>query len=248
MYASPWVVPDGVPRLESGVPHVWAIDIAYRGEQDQAVLPSDERQRAERFGTPELRGRWIATRVALRTILAGYLDLDPRAVPLVISERGKPHLEPRFESDLTFNLSHSGDLAMVVVGRGGIGVDIEKIRPFDQMDRFVARFFADEEGRGLYTLPPDERVIAFFRCWTRKEAILKAIGVGLQAPLDAVVVDWNDEPAPRVRAVPAGPNVPPPEEWSLRNVPLGANFAGAIASDLPIENVAHLVWQRRTIL
>src|SRR6185437_13365442 len=162
-------------------------------------------------------------------IIGHYLKTPPAAVRLVYGRHGKPGLAGGDAPPaLTFNVSHSGDLALIALTRARmIGVDLEDIRPdFATLD-VAARFFAPAEVAALWSLPSDQRVIGFFNCWTRKEAYVKARGEGLSAPLDQFVVSLvPGEPAALLRS-----DADPREvaRWSLRALDLGPDRVGALA-------------------
>ena len=155
-----------------------------------AWLSPEEKERAAR-GRPGWRRRFLRTRTALRQILAGYCDTVPDEVALRCDERGKPALadsqngtEAGRAAPLAFNLSHSRDLALCIVGEmGEVGVDVERVRADRPLDRLARRYFSPEE---VDFCRRDPGTTGFFRIWTRKEALLKAAGAGLSRPLAQV--------------------------------------------------------------
>ncbi len=175
------------PALSDGV-HVWSDRV---GEQDHdeafGLLDADERARAARFRFAGHRARFVARRAFLRRVLAGYLAVTPRTIRYRTTGTGRPELDP--PSSLNFSTSHSEGLAVVAVaGQHLVGVDIERVRPiWDGID--IARaLFARREYEHLRATPDEERSVAFLRLWTRKEACVKALGLGLSVPLDTVDV------------------------------------------------------------
>ena len=194
-----------------------------------ATLDADERRRAARFAIERDRRRFVVARGALRTVLGRYLETSPAAVRLGYGQYGKPQLDRGDATPaLTFNVSHAGDRALIAVTGGrAVGVDLEEIRPdFATMD-VARRFFAPAEVAALWSLPPDQQVVGFFNCWTRKEAYVKARGEGLSAPLDRFVVSVAPgEPAALLRS-----DIDPREvaRWSLRALDLGSDYVGALA-------------------
>ncbi len=155
------------------------------------TLTADERERAARFHFEKHRRRVIVARGILRSIIARYFGIDAWRDPGIstYSAKGKPALaEPKIE-DFGFNLSHSGDLALYAFAPGApIGVDVEIIRPVDEMDAIAKRFFSPLEYDMLQRVPPVDQIEAFFCCWTRKEAYIKAEGLGFWIPLDSFAV------------------------------------------------------------
>lgn len=170
--------------------HVWRI----RLDQQLAVmcllwemLSDDERARAAQFRFARDRDRFIVAHAALRSILSGYLGIAPSSVRFRTSAYGKPAIDGT--PFLRFNLSHSGDLALcAIAGEREVGVDIEQIRSDLDWEGLARRFFSAEEVAALEALDPGDRLEGFIRCWTRKEAYLKARGEGLALPLDSFSV------------------------------------------------------------
>lgn len=169
------------------------------------VLSRDERQRAERFRFVEHRQRYVVARASLRRLLAERLRVDPRAIELVENSYGKPKLAPVHGSvGLEFNLSHSEALAVYAFTTGSaVGVDVEMIRHVPDADDLAESFFSPRETAALRALPPDQRSLAFLACWTRKEAFIKALGLGLSFPLDAFDVTIEPDAAARITRVDA---------------------------------------------
>jgi 4'-phosphopantetheinyl transferase len=155
------VAPDDRKAPPEDEIHVWLAQLDVPGWPRDSELPASERERAGRFGDARRRGRWTASRWALRGVLARYLDQPPAAIELRVAEGGKPALAAP-ATDLRFNLSHSGELAMVAVAAGReVGVDVQRT---------------------------GSRPAAFYLAWTQREAIAKCLGSGLWAPLPAGAV------------------------------------------------------------
>ena len=162
------------------------------------VLSHAERQRAMRFRHLIDRRRFIAVRASLRQLVAAELDMDPREPAIEVGTYGKPRLTGECAlSGLQFNVSHSGDVAVIVLTRSRhVGVDVEVVRPLADMDVLVEQNFSRREREEYAELHSDMRTIAFFNCWTRKEALIKAWGYGLSYPLDQFDVSLKPhEPA-----------------------------------------------------
>lgn len=167
---------------------VWLIDLAEPGVEAiaSAVLTAEERARAARFVHPADQRRFVIGRAAMRGLLGQALDVAPARAPLAVSDTGKPVLLGP-PAPISFNLSHSRDVAVLAIGPAlDLGVDIEAVAA--PADGVAQRFFAPEEIAALAPLSGDALAKAFTRIWTRKEAVLKAIGAGLRAPLDGFVV------------------------------------------------------------
>ena len=170
-----------------GEVHVWRVELDC-AERDitalTAMLSPTEGQRASRFRSVQLRQRWSVAHGALRSILARYAGTEPASLRFGAGSNGKPELRPPIQN-ISFSLSHTGSLAMLAVASGErVGVDAELIRPGIEVEELSRRFFSRAEADEILALPRESRLEAFFACWTRKEAILKAIGVGLSEGLD----------------------------------------------------------------
>jgi 4'-phosphopantetheinyl transferase len=182
-----------------GEAHVWRVELDCADATIAALAASlspAERKKAARFQTAPLRERWIVARGALRHILARYAGTEPSSLRFAVGPNGKPMLCPPMQ-DISFNLSHTGGLAFVAVACGEqIGIDAEIVRSGIDVENLSRRFFCSAEADEILALPHGSRFAAFFTCWTRKEAILKALGSGLSAPLDRFrVTVGTDEPA-----------------------------------------------------
>lgn len=205
---------------------VWSLAAA-RDEVASLVqgLSADERARAERFLSPADRDAFIAGRARLRNIISTYTSVPAAALRFGYGEAGKPFVENAKAPQ--FNLSHSGSwAALAICADDPIGIDIETIRPIEE--RIAERFFSSEEVRRLSSLPSDGQLAGFFRCWTRKEAVVKARGGGLNIPLDTFSVSVKDERYPTMLHV----DGETPEEtacWKMFDFEPASGLAGAVA-------------------
>jgi 4'-phosphopantetheinyl transferase len=158
--------------------HIWSRELTISHEQAtqmSSCLSSDEIKRANQFRFPHHRQRFIAARYTLRHLLSLYLRLTPQEIVFSYTATKKPYLASR---SLSFNLSHTGDKALFAIAQGGdIGIDMEKQECFLNED-LAQRFFSKVEYQALMHLSPEQRTTGFYHLWTRKEALLKAIGVG----------------------------------------------------------------------
>lgn len=170
----------------------WWVELdlpADRRDAVATVLSERERARAARFRRERDAHRWSVARGALRHILGEALGVASAGLEFDEGEHGKPSVRGAGARGLAFNLSHSGGMALVAVTDGHeIGADVEEIVAMDDMSLVAERHFAPEERAALFALPEPERLDAFFRIWTRKEAYIKAIGHGLSHPLDRFAV------------------------------------------------------------
>jgi len=162
----------------------------------------------------------------MRILLGAYLEADPAGLCFTYAERGKPQLPDH--PGLGFNLSNSEDLALLGVVRGAeIGVDVEFQKPMPDLEQIATRFFSASEVAALAEVPAERKKLAFFNCWTRKEAYLKALGVGLAAPLDSFAVTLIPGEAPRMLTLQG--NVESASRWFLHHLVPAEEFVGAIA-------------------
>ncbi len=165
------------------------------------MLSPDEENRASRFHFPLDRERFIIARGALRYLLTRYLQLPAREVRFHYGPQGKPTLDP---PSFSFNVSHTQNIAVFAVAAAGrnVGIDVEKAQHDFKVREIAERYFSVSECAELFSLPADLQNQAFFRCWTRKEAYLKASGEGLHTPLDSFSVSLTpSEPASFRRGV-----------------------------------------------
>jgi 4'-phosphopantetheinyl transferase len=168
-----------------------------------ALLDPSERERSARFHFERDRDAFVASHSWLRTLLGHYLQTDPRSLEFLFGKYGKPTIR---SAAIHFNLSHSGAMAACAVTRDHeVGIDIERVRPLPDLESIARRFFDPEDSGKLLELGEEERVSAFFRYWTRKEAYVKAIGARLMEIQ------------------------PPAANWSLIDLDAGPDYAAAVA-------------------
>ena len=216
--------------LSSGEVHVWRARLEQPREvQDEFLRTLDlaERERAGRFHFEKHRRRFILGRGFLRLLLGRYLKIAPEEVRFAYGPYGKPSLAGEHEaSRVRFNASHSHELAIYgFVEDRTIGVDVEYNKPEFAGEDIARHFFSAYEVMKLLELPESERTAAFFRCWTRKEAYIKALGSGLSHPLDQFDVTLGpDEPAALIRD---HRDAQATSRWSMFNLELDG-YAGAV--------------------
>ena len=164
----------------------------------ERLLNQVELERAERLIDRQVRNRFIAGRGLLRESLANYLNRSPASLLLATSEHGKPFLSDGHHNDgLSFNLSHSGDLAIMAIAKHcQLGIDLEQLRDNLPFRAMAQQFFSRREQTDLFSLPVELQPAAFYRCWTRKEAYLKGCGSGFSRPSNLCDVSlFPDQPA-----------------------------------------------------
>jgi 4'-phosphopantetheinyl transferase len=165
------------------------------GRGDWEFLIPREQAKAERFRLPNKRHEYVQARSLLRALLGCYLQCAPTEVPIEYADYGKPYLPEGL--GLYFNVSHTDGLAVLTFSKQRVGVDVERLRPMPDARDLVARFLSRHESLLFQDVPDNELVATFFRAWTRKEAILKAIGRGVQV-LDCCDVTFAPDEPPRV--------------------------------------------------
>jgi 4'-phosphopantetheinyl transferase len=186
-----WARPPARPEAKKNEVHLWLASLE-AGHVDPegilGILSEEEGARAGRFRFRPDRDRFLLGRATLRSVLGRYLRKSPAHISFSLGPQGKPRLTEG-DGALQFNFSHSGKWALLAVAsERSVGVDIERIDPDRATDEIAGRFFAPDEVAALRGIPPAGRVGAFFRCWTRKEAYIKARGEGLWIPLQTFSV------------------------------------------------------------
>ena len=229
---SDWPAAPGDLRLSAGEVHVWRAflkEFSSRCAAFSALLNEDERTTARRFHFERDRNSYIVARALLRTILGGYLACGPERIVFNYSERGKPSIAG---TSLRFNVSHSKGVALFAVTHEcELGVDVEQVRPMNDLLDIARNFFAVDEQRSLATLPGEQQTEAFFHCWTRKEAYVKATAAGITEALDRFAVTLAPhEPA---RFLNIGDDPEAATRWRLCSFIPAEGFAGALAWEGP---------------
>jgi len=229
---SSWYPPPKILMLGSDEVHVWRAALNLKASQVQNLhqtLSADEQVRAKRFYFQKDRERFIVARGQLRAILGRYLKTEPSQLRFCYTPHGKPSLDMEIGADaIRFNLSHSQGLALYAITRSReVGVDVEFIRPELVEEQIAERFFSPREVTALRALLTNIQQEAFFNCWTRKEAYIKARGEGLTLRLDQFDVSLT----PGQPATLLSTNGDPQEasRWSLRNLSLETAYVAALA-------------------
>jgi len=230
-HGAAWQEQQGALCLHRGEVHVWQASLemlSSKFHELRGILAADEIERADRFRFDKDRLHFIAARGLLRTLLGSYLGMEPELVRLEYGPYGKPVLSAENFTSLCFNISHSQGVALFAFTLGrDIGVDIEFMRPGISAEDIAGRFFSPGEKRALDSLPPAMKLKAFYNCWSRKEAFLKANGKGLSYGLDRVEVSVNPkEPAGFLRINGSEADA---ASWSLRDLPAPHGYSAALA-------------------
>jgi 4'-phosphopantetheinyl transferase len=231
-------------QLHSNV-QVWQISLDVDPQQeacDEQLLDASQKNRASAFRFAHLRTRFIVAQAALRRILAAELGVHPSQLVFDVQAHGKPVLGGQHaESSLHFNLSHSGALALLATSRGRrVGVDIEQVKSMaGEQLLAVARQFSAMEQADLARYEPAERVAAFYRCWVRKESLLKGMGLGITAGLDGFTVSVGSEAAwianERLEGVRLG-------DWTLHNLAVPDGYVATLAVQGALQEMTLRTW------
>jgi 4'-phosphopantetheinyl transferase len=213
--------------------YVWRISLGSLSANFEGawlVLSREERERADRFHFEADRRRSVIGRGCLRLLLSGILGLPAKSLRFEFGEFGKPKLTSTQAQGLEFSASHSGDLVLIAISRGrAVGVDVETVRTDIDIDEIAARFFSVNEYRNLASLVGTSRYEAFFTCWTRKEAYLKARGEGLSTPLNQFEVSFLPGEEARLletRKAPGEVN-----RWRLEPVTVPSGHIAAVTAE-----------------
>ena len=220
-----WQTPLADLALGEAEVHVWLIGAPDPAENFAVdLLSPSERDRAEKFHFDRDRRLFIASHAAVRAILARYLDTLAADIEFIAGVNGKPSLALAWAaSGIEFNLSHSHQAALFAVSRKcQVGVDIEFVKCDSAFDDVAGRFFTPREVSALRALPSALRRQAFYKCWTSKEAFLKAKGTGLSGKLDEVEIYHESGQNVRIHAAVAG--------WSLSALAPGPGYEAALVA------------------
>jgi len=215
--------------IEAGGVTVWQargpVDAATL-EHCRSVLSPKELERAARFLVEPPRRHFIVARGTLRVLLGDALSIDPRALEFEYGRFGKPSLKPGTAPPIEFNVSHSGEVVLVAIGGSRpLGVDVEAERGHRDFLRLAQRFFAPGEIERLESVPESVRAAAFYRCWTRKEAYLKARGTGITLGLDTFEVAFLPGEAEAVLRTPPDDQ---PGNWNVFAIEAAPGHAAAL--------------------
>lgn len=223
--------------LDPGDVHVYATRIGggVQAESAATLLSRDELERARSFVRSSDQLHFIESHAFLRRILAGYARVDPADIRFEHGRWGKPRMSGSQGSRrVEFSLSHSRGVVIVGVTVGqAIGIDVELVRRIDDCEALARRFFAPREYRDLCALPEPARSSAFFRCWTRKEAVIKALGTGMSTPLDSFAVTLTET----AQLIGFSGQVACGSDWSLIHLEPCEGAVGAVAVPFPVQRI-----------
>lgn len=228
-----------LPDLDETHVYVWSGTLDLEDEAlnaCKAVLSRDELDRAARFKFDKDRNHFIAARGILRFLLGHYAALTPQAVSFVYGDKGKPELANGAEG-LVFNVSHSHGVGAWALGLDGlIGVDVEWVQRKVDLDQVGKRFFSEKEWAELANMNEKERRAGFFRCWTRKEAFVKALGDGISFSLKAF--DVSVGPVAQITRIEGDHD---PAKWTMQAFDPGQDYTGTLAFEGQVQVGHHLL-------
>jgi 4'-phosphopantetheinyl transferase len=215
--------------LEADEVHVWRASLDCDEQvlhQFDETLAPDEKARAQRFVFQPDRNSYVAARGVLRELLGRYLNRAPGEIEFNYGPQGKPALRSESsERPVQFNVSHSHGMALFAFAvEKQVGVDVELVRPDFAGEKIAERFFSSQEVVELRSLPATAQGEGFFRCWTRKEAYIKARGEGLQIPLKSFHVSLTPGGPARLQAADSS-------RWGLRSLRPEARYVGAVVGE-----------------
>jgi 4'-phosphopantetheinyl transferase len=225
-----------LPRIDNknlhNETHIWAIDLdQWNLSCLEAVkaLPETEARKARRFRFETHRNRYIKGHFILRSLIGMYLDIGFYDDEFHANRYGKPAVKKLHEDNpIHFNISNSENIYTCAFSQNSdIGIDIEKIHDLQDMDRIIAEFFSDEEIRRFHSLPEPNRMQTFFKYWARKEALLKAMGMGLSYPMNKVDVVTGDENSSQLITKVGDSDIS--NHWTLLDMDICIGFTSALA-------------------
>ena len=238
-----WSEPPVSLSLATGEVHVWRVELNQPDHllvKYRETLEEHELHRASRFHFDKHRNCYVAGRGVLRQLLSQYLGTKPERLTFSYGAHGKPALGGEHEnSRLRFNMSHSHEMALFAFAEDTeLGVDVEHIRTDFASEEVARRFFSRREVETFNALPQHEQVVGFFKCWTRKEAFIKVIGLGLSQPLNQFDVTL-EQPAALLWV--SGDDA---SRWSLYDLEVGGDYAGALAVEGQVSGIR--CWHMRS--
>jgi 4'-phosphopantetheinyl transferase len=244
---SDWPPAPEHPDMAGDEIHVWCADLdklATELPEFASPLSESERKRAARFRFDRDRNRFIVRHGVLRIILGNYLNIEPSDVAFSYESRGKPIVSvPDTALHFHFNLSHSNGLALIATTRrAALGVDIECVRILPEAEQIAAKFFSPRESAMLNAVPAEQKMEAFFHCWTRKEAYLKATGEGIADALPRIEVSLTPGQSARLLKINGGTTAA--SLWTLNALAPAPGFVGAVAIKAGRVRLACWRWSR----
>lgn len=220
-----WSANPSMPRLMPNTIHVWRTILPVHQDIRKTLeknLSLDEKHRANTFRFAADAETFIVARGVLRDIIARYINVSPQDILFKYTKFGKPYLS---NSNISFNLSHSGRYVLYAITENAdIGIDVEECKDNIEFLLIAKEFLSKAEYNQFLIVSPEEKCLAFYQAWTRKEAILKAMGKGLQFPTNQLEVSFLPSEAIKVKKILGYPSLP-----KLFQIPLDENYVSAVA-------------------
>lgn len=230
-------------KLHAQECHLWHISLAPPDESHPIrteYLSDEEKTRAAKFLLPAPRRQFVTTRNILRALLGAYLNTHPARIPFALNPFGKPSLPAPF-AELRFNVSHSGQQALIAITRAGeVGVDIEQQRGGSDIFGLAKMIFCPEDLEIWLELPSLEQRPAFYNAWSRKEALSKALGFGLSVDPKELRVNFNA--GDRARILEMDQALGLANQWQLIQIDRLRGYSAALAINAQDIEVKHLTF------
>ncbi len=241
-HSNAWDSPPRQPVLESNDIHIWRVSLdsaSIRVKDLFGLLANDEANRALRFHFQRDVNRFIIVRGVLRLLMSTYIQIPPEQIKFQYGARGRPFLtSDQNDSSLDFNVSHSHGLALLAFTSGRtVGIDLEYVRPDIAHEQVAEYFFSQQEIASLRSLSQNLQSAAFFNCWTRKEAFIKATGEGLSRPLNQFSMSLIPGDTARLLAIQGQP-----EElfkWFVQGLDPGPGYTAAVVAQNPVTQLRY---------
>lgn len=246
MEQSYWGKPPADVAIYPGQVHVWCVWLNIQEDlvgELSPLLSAEEKEIAAQFRRVSDQIRYITAHARMREILGKYLDIPPENIAFAYNQYGKPDLEPTINPmELNFNLSHSKDVALLAVAVNfKVGVDVENVKRNAATEEIARRFFSSREIELLNSQPESMRDEAFFRCWTCKEAYIKARGRGMSIPLNKINISFLPESQPKILHVDGDKEEN--AHWSLFHLEPMDDYVGALAVEgHPVKLITYSYW------
>ncbi|RPI94870.1 MAG: 4'-phosphopantetheinyl transferase superfamily protein [Chloroflexi bacterium] len=239
-HSNDWNSPAHQPKLELNNIDVWRVSlrsVSTSAKNLFGLLANDEIDRARRFHFQRDRDRFVVVRGVLRILLSAYIPISPEQIRFQYSARGRPFLAlDQNDVMLEFNVSHSHEMALLAFTRGpAVGIDVEYVHPDIVHEQVAERFFSAQEIASLRDLPDSLQAAAFFNCWTRKEAFIKATGEGLSRPLDQFSMSLIPDEAARLLTIQGQPEEA--SRWFVQDLEPGIGYAAALVAQNPVKQI-----------
>ena len=228
-------------RLDPHELHLWTLHPQlFDSSEYESILSPAELDRASRFKFQHLRDSFLADHLRLRLLLGHYTEMDPAAIRYTENSFGKPSLAHP-QNNLNFNLTHTNGLAMVALClETTVGVDVEVIRPMEDWKEIAQSHFSAREYSQLISAAASDSLNLFFRCWTRKESFIKALGTGFSLPLDSFSVSFLPYEAPALTQYDLSPRET--ADWSIYHLDPAPGFIAACSIRGNGWSIRHCCW------